>query len=128
MMVAATLRSGSGSWSTLTSRWIRLFTYRTAAGHTTRRGRDFRADPGGAVWTCCASWATARSDSFPRASAQVAEVGRGGDPLPQLVAARREAPAGVEEALQRGAGGDVPEVVLDQLDPLLVLRVVLEQR
>src|SRR5699024_990380 len=50
------------------------------------------------------------------------------DPLPQLVPARRQVPAGVQEALEGRPGSGVAEVVLCQLDPLLLQGVVLEQR
>src|SRR5699024_12030925 len=49
------------------------------------------------------------------------------DPAPQLVPPCGQVPAGVQEALQGGTGSGVPEVVLGQLGPLLVQRVVLDQ-
>src|SRR5690625_6979555 len=48
------------------------------------------------------------------------------DPLPQLVPARRQVPAGVQEALEGRPGSGVAEVVLCQLDPLLLQGVVPE--
>src|SRR5699024_2863097 len=49
------------------------------------------------------------------------------DPRPQLVPTGGQPPARLQEALEGGAGRDVPEVVLDQLAPLLLEKVVLDQ-
>src|SRR5699024_3159404 len=49
------------------------------------------------------------------------------DPGPQLVPPGGQAPARLQEALQRGSGRVVPEVVLDQLAPRLLEQIVLDQ-